>query len=76
MLLRTYAGREGLRPRAEISILPAESAEESTARLVLDICGDVNTYDVHGSDDVQAVELALTLLRTLELNEGLQLPAG
>ncbi|SLM92748.1 hypothetical protein FM110_08800 [Brachybacterium nesterenkovii] len=42
---------------------------------MLDVCGDVNTYDVHGSDDVQAVELALTLLRTLELNEGLQLAA-
>lgn len=73
MLVRTYADRDGRRPRAEIFVVPAESEDGSTVRLTLDVCGEVNTHDVHGIDDIQAIELALTLLRTLELSEGLQL---
>lgn len=73
MLVREYADRDGVRSRAEITIGARKDAVESTATVMLDVDGDVFSSDVHGIDDVQAMELALSLLRTLELNEGLRL---
>ena len=77
MFTRTYHHDGGDIVKASLS-LPSRVSEsgDSEWRVLLKITGlnSDYTHSVFGVDAIQALELAIIILRTIEEKEGLQLP--
>lgn len=77
MLTRHYAPKNGKNVEASLSLpSPASEAKESEWQVVLKLTGLESPFEqsIFGVDSIQALEMAIMILQTLEEKELLELP--